>query len=71
VVIPAPAVDATAEQDTATAIFAGGCFWGVQGVFQHVDGVTQALSGYAGGAAETPPTSRPTAEPPAMPRQSR
>ena len=53
VVIPAPALDATAEQDTATAIFAGGCFWGVQGVFQHVEGVTQAVSGYAGGAEET------------------
>jgi peptide-methionine (S)-S-oxide reductase len=36
-----------------TAVFAGGCFWGVQGVFQHVQGVTQAVSGYAGGRAET------------------
>ncbi|SDP28953.1 peptide-methionine (S)-S-oxide reductase [Phyllobacterium sp. OV277] len=36
-----------------TAVFAGGCFWGVQGVFQHVDGVVSAISGYAGGAPET------------------
>jgi peptide-methionine (S)-S-oxide reductase len=35
------------------AILAGGCFWGVQGVFQHVDGVTSAVSGYAGGAKDT------------------
>jgi peptide-methionine (S)-S-oxide reductase len=36
-----------------TAVFAGGCFWGMQGVFQHVKGVTQVVSGYAGGTAET------------------
>ena len=53
VAIPAPSVDATAEGGLARAVFAGGCFWGVQGVFQHVEGVTQALSGYAGGSAET------------------
>jgi peptide-methionine (S)-S-oxide reductase len=35
------------------AVLAGGCFWGVQGVFQHVDGITSAVSGYAGGAADT------------------
>ena len=51
VVIPAPADDAAAASPgaTATAIVAGGCFWGVQGVFQHVKGVTNAVSGYAGG----------------------
>ena len=38
---------------TEVAVLAGGCFWGVQGVFQHVDGVKNAVSGYAGGAAET------------------
>ena len=38
---------------TETAVLAGGCFWGVQGVFQHVDGVTNAVSGYAGGDAAT------------------
>ena len=36
-----------------TALLAGGCFWGVQGVFQHVDGVTSAVSGYAGGQENT------------------
>lgn len=36
-----------------TAVLAGGCFWGVQGVFEHVDGVTRVLAGYAGGKAET------------------
>jgi peptide-methionine (S)-S-oxide reductase len=36
-----------------TAVFAGGCFWGVHGVFQHVKGVTRVVSGYAGGTAET------------------
>ncbi|MCZ4345151.1 peptide-methionine (S)-S-oxide reductase MsrA [Devosia neptuniae] len=53
VVIPAPALDLTETGSSATAIFAGGCFWGVQGVFQHVNGVTMAVSGYSGGAAET------------------
>lgn len=53
VAIPAPAIESTSEQSTATAIFAGGCFWGVQGVFQHVNGVTGAVSGYAGGSGDT------------------
>ena len=35
------------------AVLAGGCFWGVQGVYQHVNGVLKAVSGYAGGARET------------------
>ncbi len=53
--IPAPALDepSHASSTTETAVFAGGCFWGVQGVFQHVRGVRQAVSGYAGGAAAT------------------
>lgn len=52
--IPAPAADESKpDARSATAVFAGGCFWGVQGVFQHVQGVTEALSGYAGGAATT------------------
>jgi peptide-methionine (S)-S-oxide reductase len=52
--IPAPAFDETPSADAATAVavFAGGCFWGVQGVYQHVDGVLKAVSGYAGGSAE-------------------
>jgi peptide-methionine (S)-S-oxide reductase len=53
--IPAPAVDEPAPQGAAfeVAVLAGGCFWGVQGVFQHVDGITAAVSGYAGGARDT------------------
>lgn len=53
VVIPPPAMDLSETGSTATAVFAGGCFWGVQGVFQHVVGVTNAVSGYSGGAADT------------------
>jgi len=54
-VIPAPALDEPAGRPVAkeVAVLAGGCFWGVQGVFQHVVGVTQAVSGYTGGAADT------------------
>ena len=53
-VVPAPQVDEPASASaTETAVFAGGCFWGVQGVFQHVKGVTQAESGYAGGSKDT------------------
>jgi peptide-methionine (S)-S-oxide reductase len=53
--VPAPAVDEPAPSGTSseTAVLAGGCFWGVQGVFQHVKGVTEAQSGYAGGDQET------------------
>jgi peptide-methionine (S)-S-oxide reductase len=53
VVIPPPAVDETANAPTEKAVFAGGCFWGVQGVFQHVKGVKNAVSGYSGGTKET------------------
>jgi len=51
VAIPAPIVDEPLQKAAAseTAVLAGGCFWGVQGVFQHVKGVTQAVSGYSGG----------------------
>ncbi|MER9459266.1 peptide-methionine (S)-S-oxide reductase MsrA [Mesorhizobium sp. M0387] len=52
VVIPPPAVDEKAASGSEKAIFAGGCFWGVQGVFQHVKGVTKAISGYTGGAKD-------------------
>jgi peptide-methionine (S)-S-oxide reductase len=53
--IAAPAVDETPSGGSApeVAVLAGGCFWGVQGVFQHVEGVLNAVSGYAGGAAAT------------------
>lgn len=52
--IPAPTQDeAAATAKSEVAVLAGGCFWGVQGVFQHVDGVSNAVSGYAGGEAQT------------------
>ena len=53
--LPDPAVDTakTADKRAATAVFAGGCFWGVEAVFKHVKGVTSAVSGYAGGSAKT------------------
>ncbi|HEX3702307.1 MAG TPA: peptide-methionine (S)-S-oxide reductase MsrA [Vicinamibacterales bacterium] len=52
--LPPPARDEPSGQTApAVATFAGGCFWGVQGVFQHVKGVTSAVSGYAGGEAKT------------------
>jgi peptide-methionine (S)-S-oxide reductase len=52
--LPAPAVDAPPGPATsAVVVLAGGCFWGVQGVFQHVKGVTSAVSGYAGGDKKT------------------
>jgi peptide-methionine (S)-S-oxide reductase len=56
VTLPAPAVDsplAAPGSPSRTAVVSGGCFWGVQAVFQHVRGVTKAISGYAGGAALT------------------
>jgi peptide-methionine (S)-S-oxide reductase len=55
VTIPNPAVDATpaASKAEQTAVVGGGCFWGIQAVFQHVKGVSKATSGYAGGAANT------------------
>ncbi|MDL5593391.1 peptide-methionine (S)-S-oxide reductase MsrA [Bacillus subtilis] len=53
VAIPPPALDENTQAHSETAVFAGGCFWGVQGVFQHVKGVQKAVSGYAGGAANT------------------
>jgi len=52
--IEPPAMDEPASPSRQeVAVFAGGCFWGVQAVFQHVKGVSQALSGYAGGSANT------------------
>ena len=53
VVIPAPAMDAQAADGLQTAVIAGGCFWGVQGVYQHTNGVINAVSGYAGGNKST------------------
>jgi peptide-methionine (S)-S-oxide reductase len=53
--LPDPATDVpkAAARDQATAVFAGGCFWGVDAVFKHVKGVTSATSGYSGGASKT------------------
>jgi peptide-methionine (S)-S-oxide reductase len=53
VIIPAPAADVPASDGTQTVVVAGGCFWGVQGVFQHTAGVVNAVSGYAGGGKST------------------
>ena len=53
--VPAPATDMplASTPGQQTAVFAGGCFWGVQAVFQHVKGVLSAVSGYSGGSAKT------------------
>ena len=53
--LPAPTLNMPAGTETAreTAVFAGGCFWGVQAVFQHTQGVLNAVSGYSGGQKET------------------
>jgi len=51
--LPPPAQDATTSDGYQTAVLAGGCFWGVQGVYQHTKGVIDAISGYAGGDAKT------------------
>jgi len=53
-VVPPPVLDPPASGRTSeVAVLAGGCFWGVQGVYQHVKGVTNAVSGYAGGDKTT------------------
>jgi peptide-methionine (S)-S-oxide reductase len=54
--VPAPAVDNPLSKAPGeeTAIFAGGCFWGIQAVYQHVKGVKSAVSGYAGGTVPSP-----------------
>jgi peptide-methionine (S)-S-oxide reductase len=48
--VPAPALDTPSTAAVETAVLAGGCFWGVEGVFEHVKGVTSVVSGYAGGS---------------------
>src|SRR6201986_3359845 len=53
VIIPPPAADVSASDGVQTVVVAGGCFWGVQGVFQHTAGVVNAVSGYAGGSKST------------------
>jgi peptide-methionine (S)-S-oxide reductase len=52
--VAAPVLDATVTSPEETAVFAGGCFWGVEAVFEHVKGVKSAVSGYAGGNVASP-----------------
>lgn len=51
--LPAPSLDVPAAAGLQTAVLAGGCFWGMEGVFEHVKGVKNVVSGYTGGAANT------------------
>jgi peptide-methionine (S)-S-oxide reductase len=51
--VPPPSIDQTASTKPETIVLAGGCFWGVQGVYQHMKGVSNAVSGYSGGKQET------------------
>ena len=51
--VPPPAYNPPDSATSETAILSGGCFWGVQGVYEHVKGVTQAVAGYTGGKADT------------------
>src|SRR5260370_31582352 len=53
---PAPAIDASLApaKSRQTAVFAGGCFWGIQAVFEHLKGVSSATSGYSGGYVKSP-----------------
>ncbi|CAM3153539.1 Peptide methionine sulfoxide reductase MsrA [Sphingomonas antarctica] len=53
VLVPVAKTDVAARGNTATAVLAGGCFWGMEAVFSHVKGVRQVVSGYAGGTAQT------------------
>jgi peptide-methionine (S)-S-oxide reductase len=52
--LPSPATDVTASATKQTAVFAGGCFWGVEAVFERLKGVSEAVSGYAGGTKKNP-----------------
>ena len=52
-IVPPPALDQSMSVKSETIVLAGGCFWGVQGVYQHMKGVTSAVSGYSGGKKET------------------
>ena len=51
--LPAPAADLPATRGPHSVVLAGGCFWGLQGMFEHVKGVTRVVAGYAGGDAQT------------------
>ena len=67
--VPAPAVDmpAATGKRTETAVLAGGCFWGIEAVFEHVKGVTNVTRGYAGGTKETAKYEIVSSGRPAMP----
>jgi len=54
VAVPTPALDIPSTAKTETAVFAGGCFWGIQAVFEHMKGVQSAISGYSGGWVDRP-----------------
>ena len=72
VVIPAPGgAGARAAAGLETAVLAGGCFWGVQAVFQHVKGVTNAVSGYAGGTQKDADYETRQRAPPSTPKACR
>ncbi len=60
--IPAPVIDEHDQRGRETAVFAGGCFWGVQTVFQRVKGVTATTAGYSGGTADTATYSQVSSE---------
>ena len=51
--LPAPKVDLPAQAGSRSVVLAGGCFWGLQGMFEHVKGVTRVVAGYSGGDAAT------------------
>jgi peptide-methionine (S)-S-oxide reductase len=53
VAVPAPVLNPAETATSETAVLSGGCFWGLQGVYEHVKGVTKVYAGYAGGAAAT------------------
>ena len=69
VVAPLPALSIAPTATREVAIFAGGCFWGVEGVFEHVRGVSSAVSGYTGGQTKRPTYEAVSAGRPAMPRR--
>ena len=54
VIVPAPSLEIVSAAKTETAVFAGGCFWGIQAVFKHMKGVESSTSGYAGGWTDRP-----------------
>jgi peptide-methionine (S)-S-oxide reductase len=62
VATPAPAFDPADANASGTAVLAGGCFWGVQAVFEHVRGVSQVVAGYSGGAKPNPTYEEVSAE---------